>query len=134
MTDPSYALVVNDLFDDLERIIARLEKRNRKLDDKLNRYRNVLPGRKRLITLGRIAGLIEHDADKEQQRMLSAIEVSDVEGSGYDISDQTVLKWMKATDAIREDALFLRRLEWDFEQAIDVVWEPKQARHVWPRP
>ena len=108
------------MFQEQETLIAGLEKQNRKLTDKLNRYRNVLPGRKRLHTLGRIAALIEHDADQ-------MLQTSPGDGSG----DQPEYNDFRA---LIEAALFLRRLEWDFEQAIDVVHEPQQARHVWPRP
>ena len=95
-------------------------KQNRKLTDRLNRYRNVMPGRKRLITLGRIAAMMEYEADQIMQ-------TSPGDGSG----DQPTYQDYQA---LIEDALFLRRLEWDFEQLVDVVWEPKQARHKWPRP
>ncbi len=100
------------VFETQERHIAYVEKQNRKLTDKLNRYRNVLPGRKRLITLGRIAAMLEYEADE----------------------DARITPDGSLVASMRADALFLRRLEWDFEQAIDVVHEPKQARHVWPRP
>ena len=97
---------------ELIRTVAHLEKQNRKLNDKLNRFRNVLPGRKRLITLGRIAAMLEYEADEDAKMTPTGSLVVEM----------------------RADALFLRRLEWDFEQAIDVVHEPKQARHEWPRP
>jgi hypothetical protein len=110
----------HEVFAEQERTIANLEKQNRKLNDRLNRYRNVMPGRKRLITLGRIAAIMEYEADQIMQ-------TSPGDGSG----DQPTYQDYQA---LVEDALFLRRLEWDFEQLIDVVWEPKQDRHVWPRP
>jgi hypothetical protein len=104
------------------RRILYLEKQNRKLNDRLNRYRNVTPGRKRLISLGRIAAHLEYEADE----MYGANEPT---FEGYD-----AMNAKRIADSIRADALFLRRLEWDFEQLIDVVWKPKQDRRVWPRP
>ena len=119
------------LFDEQERTIANLERENRKLTDKLNRFRNVLPGRKRLITLGRIAAHMEHETDLDEE--VKGLAESKF-GPTFE-SDKPIMKrWRKDIANDRADALFLRRLEWDFEQAIDVVWEPKQARHEWPRP
>lgn len=109
--------------------IRHLEKENRKLNDKLNRYRNVLPGRKRLITLGRIAAHAEYVAD-ELEQTLDLIDSEHILPENQSVMDYS----RKRLAEDREDILFLRRLEWDFEQAIDVVWEPKQPRHVWPRP
>lgn len=111
---------------DLHRRIRYLEKQNRKLTDRLNLFRNMMPGRKRLITLGRIAAMMEYEADEVSERIASC-EPSAMSNAVSKI-DQ-----LYAT-AYRSDALFLRRLEWDFEQLVDVVWEPKQDRHVWPRP
>ena len=108
--------LIQNSFDEQERHIAKLEKRNRKLNDKLNRYRNVLPGRKRLITLGRIAAMMEAEADFAE-RDPKPPHVVPIDWRG-----------------LRADALFLRRLEWDFEQAIDVVHPSEQPRHQWPRP
>ena len=112
--DHSEVATLQDAFAEQERYIAKLEKRDRKLTDKLNRFRNVLPGRKRLYTLGRIAAMMEFDVDTLDADPYDP-PVLDVEGA-------------------RADALFLRRLEWDFEQAIDTVHPPAQSRHQWPRP
>ncbi len=111
----------NEIEDQLGRRIRYLERQNRKLTDRLNRYRNLLPGRKRLYALGRIAAALEHEGDLVMQ-------TSPGDGSDIDVMDHGAYRSLMA------DALFLRRLEWDFEQLIDVVWEPKQARHQWPRP
>jgi hypothetical protein len=105
---------------ELIRQVANLEKQNRKLNDKLNRFRKLTPGRQRLYTLGRIAAVLEHEADE----MLAT---SPGDGSGYQPSETDYL-------ALVEDALFLRRLEWDFEQLLDVVRPHKQPRHEWRRP
>jgi hypothetical protein len=120
MTDHPVVGAMWDLFDRQERTIAVLEKENRKLNDKLNRFRKLTPGRQRLYTLGRIAAVLEHEAD-------AILKTSPGDGSGYQPSEADYL-------ALVEDALFLRRLEWDFEQLLDVVRPHKQPRHEWRRP
>ena len=87
--------------------IAKLEKENRKLNDKLNRFRNLTPGRKRLYTLGRVATMMEACAD------------------GVDTY---------FPDDLRHDALYLHRLQWDFEQLREVVYPSDTPSHEWRRP
>ena len=101
-----------DLFNEQERRIANLEKRNRKLTDRLNRFRNMTPGRKRLYALGRIAAMLEYEADEDAK--LAPLGSLVVE--------------------MRADALYLHRLQWDFEQLREVVYPSKQPAHEWRRP
>ena len=101
-----------DLFQDQETLIATLERENRKLNDKLNRFRNLTPGRKRLYALGRIAAMMEYEADEDAK--LAPLGSLVVE--------------------MRADALYLHRLQWDFEQLREVVYPSKQPAHEWRRP
>ncbi len=96
------------------RRIQYLERENRKLNDKLNRFRNMTPGRKRLYALGRIAAFAEADAD-----------MSDEDPNERPIIDG---------ETARQDALYLHRLQWDFEQLREVVYPSKQPAHKWRRP
>ncbi len=103
-----------DLFQDQETLIATLERENRKLNDKLNRFRNLTPGHKRLYALGRIASMMEADADMMAE----------------DPNERPIIDG----EAARADALYLHRLQWDFEQLREVVYPSKQPAHEWKRP
>ena len=109
----------------LERFVRHLERENRKLNDKLNRFRNMTPGRKRLHTLGRLGAALEYEADElllDRERR-------------FDESSEAVLAFRTiAVDALRADALYLHRLQWDFEQLREVVYPSKQPAHEWKRP
>ncbi len=109
-----------DFFAEREQYIANLERENRKLSDKLNRFRNLTPGRKRLYALGRIAAALEYEADE-------MLKTSPGDGSGYQPSHTDY-------QALVEDALYLHRLQWDFEQLREVVYPSKQPAHEWKRP
>ncbi len=115
------------LFDEQERTIAILEKENRKLNDKLNRFRNLTPGRKRLHTLGRIAANLEYEADQNEER-----------ADDRDESDPIALQIARIerlyVTAARADALYLHRLQWDFEQLREVVYPSDVPSHEWRRP
>ena len=101
---------------ELIRQVRLLEKQNRKLNDKLNRYRNLTPGRKRLHALGRIAVMMEAEADfAERDPKPPNVVAIDYAG-------------------LRADALYLHRLQWDFEQLREVVYPSKQPSHEWRRP
>ena len=102
------------MFQEQETFIAILERENRKLNDKLNRFRNLTPGRKRLYALGRIAAFTEADADM-------AVE---------DPNERPIIDGEMA----RADALYLHRLQWDLEQLREVVYPSKQPAHEWRRP
>ena len=110
---------------ELVRFVRHLEKQNRKLNDKLNRFRNLTPGRKRLHTLGRLGAALEYKAgelllDREHR---------------FDESSEAVLAFRTiAVDALRADALYLHRLQWDFERLREVVYPSKQPAHEWKRP
>ncbi len=101
-----------DLFQDQETLIATLERENRKLTDKLNRFRNMTPGRKRLYSLGRIAAMLEYEADEDAKLAPSGSLVAEM----------------------RADAIYLHRLQWDLEQLREVVYPSKQPAHEWRRP
>jgi len=101
-----------DFFQEQERRIATLEKQNRKLNDRLNRYRNLTPGRKRLYSLGRIAAMLEYEADEDAKAT----------------PDGSLVAEMRA------DALYLHRLQWDLEQLREVVYPSDQPSHEWLRP
>ncbi len=103
-----------DVFTEHERQIANLERENRKLNDKLNRFRNLTPGRKRLYALGRIAAMMEADADMMDE----------------DLNERPFIDG----EAVRADALYLHRLQWDLEQLREVVYPSKQPAHEWRRP
>ena len=103
-----------DFFQEREQYIATLEKQNRKLNDKLNRFRNLTPGRKRLYALGRIASFMEADADMVVE----------------DPNERPIIDGEMA----RADALYLHRLQWDIEQLREVVYPSKQPTHEWRRP
>jgi hypothetical protein len=107
-------LILQDTFDELERIIANLEKENRKLNDRLNRFRNLTPGRKRLYSLGRIASFAEADADMAFE----------------DPNERPIIDG----EAARADALYLHRLQWDLEQLREVVYPSDVPSHEWRRP
>ena len=100
-----------------ERTIAVLEKQNRKLNDKLNRFRNMTPGRKRLHTLRRVAVMLEAEANFAERKPKPPPNVVAVDYAG-----------------LRVDALYLHRLQWDFEQLREVVYPSKQPAHEWRRP
>ena len=103
-----------------ETLIAVLERENRKLNDKLNRFRNLTPGRKRLHSLGRIAAALEYEADE-------MLKTSPGDGSGFQPSLQDHM-------ALEADALYLHRLQWDFEQLREVVYPSDTPSHEWRRP
>ncbi len=115
-----------DVFTEHERIIANLEKQNRKLNDKLNRFRNLTPGRKRLYALGRIAAALEYEADEVSEKIASRKPTVTNNAVGR-------IEQLYAT-ALRTDALYLHRLQWDFEQLREVVYPSKQPAHEWRRP
>ena len=102
------------MFQEQETFIAILEKENRKLNDKLNRFRNLTPGRKRLHALGRIAAFTEANADMADE----------------DPNERPIIDG----EAARADALYLHRLQWDFEQLREVVYPSEQPVHEWKRP
>ncbi len=114
-----------DLFQEQETLIASLEKENRKLTDKLNRFRNLTPGRKRLYALGRVAALLEYKADQIAERAASR------QGS---IGEKVAKIERLYENATRHDALYLHRLQWDLEQLREVVYPSKQPSHEWRRP
>ena len=105
---------MRDLFREQEILIVNLERQNRKLNDKLNRFRNMTPGRKRLYALGRIAAMMEADADMMAE----------------DPNERPIIDG----EAARADALYLHRLQWDLEQLREVVYPSKQPAHEWRRP
>ncbi len=113
----------------LERFVRHLERENRKLNDKLNRFRNLTPGRKRLYSLGRIAAYLEYKADEVALK---------AEARDDDPVSQAVAKIEGLyAGAYREDATFLHRLQWDLEQLREVVYlvyPSKQSAHEWRRP
>ena len=115
-----------DLFQEQETLIAILERENRKLTDSLNRFRNLTPGRKRLHSLGRIAAYLEYEAD----------EVTLKAEARYDdpVSQSVARLEGLYAGAYREDAIFLHRLQWDFEQLREVVYPSDTPSHVWKRP
>ena len=116
---------MRDLFREQEILIVNLERQNRKLNDKLNRFRNMTPGRKRLHTLGRLGAALEYEADE----LLLDRE------HRFDESSEAVLAFRTiAVDALRADALYLHRLQWDFERLREVVYPSKQPAHEWRRP
>ncbi len=108
---------MRDLFREQEILIVNLERQNRKLNDKLNRYRNMTPGRKRLYALGRIATMMEAEADFAERKPKPPPNVVAIDYAG-----------------LRADALYLHRLQWDFEQLREVVYPSKQPAHEWRRP
>ena len=117
-----------DLFQDQETLIATLERENRKLNDKLNRFRNLTPGRKRLYALGRIAATLEYEADEIEKRI-----------AGREVDQGGLAEAVNRIDRLyvganRQDALYLHRLQWDFEQLREVVYPSKQPGHEWRRP
>ena len=116
---------MRDLFREQEILIVNLERQNRKLNDKLNRFRNMTPGRKRLHTLGRLGAALEYEADElllDRERR-------------FDESSEAVLAFRTiAVDALRADALYLHRLQWDLEQLREVVYPTEQPVHEWRRP
>ncbi len=115
-----------DLFREQETLIASLEKQNRKLNDKLNRFRNLTPGRKRLHYLGRIAAYLEYKADEVALK---------AEARDDDPVSRSVAKIEGLyAGAYRADALYLHRLQWDLEQLREVVYPSKQPAHEWRRP
>ena len=119
---------LTDLFQEQERTIAILEKENRKLSDKLNRFRNLTPGRKRLHALGRIAATLEYEADEIEKRI-----------AGREVDQGGLAEAVNRIDRLyvganRQDALYLHRLQWDFEQLREVVYPSKQPGHEWRRP
>ena len=120
-----YRQTLQETFDGQETRIANLEKQNRKLNDKLNRFRNLTPGRKRLHDLGRLGAALEYEADElvlDRERR-------------FDESSEAVLAVRTvAVNALRVDAIFLHRLQWDFEQLREVVYPSKQPAHEWKRP
>ncbi len=81
----------------IERQIAwsrTLERRNRKLQERLNRISNAMIGNARIWQLDRLAMECEVEADRLQDtECLAAVH--------------------KQVVALRADALFIRRLEWD---------------------
>ena len=109
-----YRQTLQNTFDEQERRIRELEKQNRKLTDRLNRFRKLTPGRQRLYALGRIAVFMEADADMASE----------------DPNERFVIDG----GAARKDALYLHRLQWDLEQLLDVVRPSKQPSHEWRRP
>jgi hypothetical protein len=109
-----------------ETLIATLEKENRKLNDKLNRFRNMTPGRKRLHTLGRVGAVLELEGDEIRLK---------AEARDDDPASQTIAKIeMLYADANAEDALYLHRLQWDLEQLREVVYPSDTPSHEWRRP
>ncbi len=106
-----------DLFQEQETHIATLERENRKLNDKLNRFRNMTPGRKRLYALGRIATMMEAEADFAEREPKPPPNVVAIDYAG-----------------LRADALYLHRLQWDLEQLREVVYPTEQPVHEWRRP
>ena len=108
--------------------VRNLEKQNRKLNDKLNRFRNLTPGRKRLYSLGRIAAAMEYEADElalDRERVLAR----NVESAGGVSQIRNI-----AIYALNADALYLHRLQWDFEQLREVVYPSDTPSHEWRRP
>ena len=74
-------------------------KRERKMQETINRISNVMIGNHRIWNLERIAMEMEADADMYEERQDEGV---DAEG-------------------LRRDALFLRRLEWDLGVLHEVV-------------
>jgi len=114
-----------EVFEVQETLIATLERENRKLTDKLNRYRNLTPGRKRLYSLGRIAGSVEHIVD-EMVVVLEAMN-NDPDSDYHKFASRDIANG-------RADAIYLRRLQWDLEQLREVVYPSEQPVHEWRRP
>jgi len=79
---------LNPLLHDMASSINRHSKANRKLKDKINRVTKLVPGLQRIHELDRIAMELELEADEHPE---------------YE-------------DALRNDALFIRRLQWDLYQ------------------
>ncbi len=117
-----------DLFQEQEALIANLERENRKLNDRLNRFRNLTPGRKRLHALGRIAVTLEYEADEIEKKMA----LREVDQGG--LADAVNRIERLYVGANRQDALYLHRLQWDLEQMREVVYPSDTPSHEWRRP
>jgi hypothetical protein len=104
MTDNSHA----ETIDQLERDNRFLAKKNRKLQERLNRIDNVMIGNTRIWELDRLA--MEQDVEAD---VLSA-------KWGFDVGVTAITEQGRAAqtrvDAYRADALFIRRFEWDLGQ------------------
>ncbi len=74
--------------------IRTLERRNRKLQERLNRIANAMIGNARIWELDRLAMELEVEADRLQDT-------------------ECLVAVRKQVTNLRADALFIRRLEWD---------------------
>ena len=80
-------------------------KQERRLQDQLNRVKNLTVGQERIWTLQRIATFAEADADLEKRRDIEALGVT----FRFNVQEA------------KADALFLHRLAWDLEAQHDAV-------------
>lgn len=91
--------------DSQQAYVKHLERVNRKLTERLNRIRNLTPGRRRVWALDEVAMLMQMDADEMHGRA----EVDDIDGLAQE------------ADRCEGYALYLRRLEHDLSELRDAV-------------
>jgi hypothetical protein len=83
-------------------------KQNRKLQERLNRIDNVMIGNTRIWELDRIAMELDVDADILSARWGFNVGVTPITEQGWAAH--------KRLEQFRDDALYIRRLEWDLGQ------------------
>ena len=93
--------------------VRTLERRNRKLQERLNRISNAMVGNQRIWQLDRLAMELEVGADLLEKVIADDLAMSGTKDDGKMMSsDDRYMAYVRIEQA-SADALFIRRLEWD---------------------
>ncbi|KKM70954.1 hypothetical protein LCGC14_1435480 [marine sediment metagenome] len=93
--------------------VRTLERRNRKLQERLNRISNAMVGNQRIWQLDRLAMELEVGADLLEKVIADDLAMSGTKDDGKMMSSDDRYMAYVRVEMLRADALFIRRLEWD---------------------
>ena len=93
--------------------VRTLERRNQKLQERLNRISNAMVGNQRIWQLDRFAMECEVEADLLEKEIADDLAMSGTKDDGKMMSSDDRFTAYVRIEQARSDALFIRRLEWD---------------------